>query len=192
MEYGIFRQRFIESNCQECTQLCTNRKNIVFDRGDPSDVVFVGEAPGQEEDKTGQAFVGRSGKWLDSFIKDIDVTIRPLITNIVKCRPPNNRPPTGEEIQNCSDKLQMQLRLLEPRLVVLLGATAVNFFFEYLTKVPMRDKVGTCLFHKEYKDTSFYLMYHPAYFLRNGNKLDNVRKQRILELQGILNEKEKT
>ena len=106
-------------NCRKCN-LGTTRNKFVFGAGDPSaDLLLVGEAPGQEEDLQGEPFVGRAGKLLDKILRAIGYTrdTNVFITNIVKCRPPDNRDPLPSEVEECSPYLNKQIELIKPKLI---------------------------------------------------------------------------
>src|SRR5258706_1240223 len=122
--YGEFAKRLKDSACSKCAELCQTRHNIVVDRGNPdTKIVAIGEAPGENEDLQGKAFVGRAGQLLDKIMESIglDTNEDMLILNVVKCRPPKNRAPTPAEAQNCRPYLDRQLNFVKPSVIVLLG-----------------------------------------------------------------------
>ncbi len=153
---------------QEC-QLCdlgTSRTNFVFGVGDPqADLMFVGEAPGEQEDLKGEPFVGRAGKLLDDILKAIDLTREQVfIANVLKCRPPHNRDPRSEEIELCEPYLIRQIELIQPKLIVALGRIAGATLLRTKESLGnMREKVY------QYHDTDLVVTYHPAALLRNPN-----------------------
>ena len=126
----------VRSKCENCMgcALAKTRKNVVFSDGNPSTakIVLIGEAPGEMEDETGRPFVGRAGQLLDDFLaqagisRDEDV----YIINTVKCRPPENRVPTYEEQSACRKFLNAQIDIINPRAIILCGATALKSFVE--------------------------------------------------------------
>ena len=137
-------------------------------------VVFIGEAPGAEEDKQGLAFVGRSGKLLDEMIAYAHITDSYYITNVVKNRPPQNRDPTKEEVAVCRPWLDKQLELLNPEVIVCIGRFAMNYVFP--KKKAILKESGTLI------DNKYYIIPHPSYFIRRGAKgwepyLDELREQ---------------
>jgi DNA polymerase len=165
------------SKCRQC-ELGSSRTNAVPGEGSPSArIVFVGEAPGADEDAQGRPFVGRAGKLLDKIIiamgmKRSDV----YICNTLKCRPPGNRDPKPTEIISCLPFLRRQLELINPEIIVALGAHAAKTLLE--TNKPIGQLRGR--FHEYYTSegsSPIKLMatYHPAYLLRNYSK-DNRRK----------------
>ena len=109
--------------CERCPDLCTSRNRIVNGTG-PADaeIVFVGEGPGEQEDREGEPFVGRSGSVLDDALRDAGLARRDVrITNCVRCRPPENRDPHTDELDNCREYLETEVRAIDPEIVVTLG-----------------------------------------------------------------------
>jgi uracil-DNA glycosylase family 4 len=150
-------------DCQRC-RLAAGRKTIVFGQGNPhAALVFVGEAPGADEDEQGLPFVGRAGQLLNRLIKFIGMKREEVyICNIVKCRPPQNRTPQPDEIEACSPFLFRQIEAIRPRLVCCLGAPAVRTLLgikEGITKIRGR--------FYDYGNTKAFVAFHPAYILRN-------------------------
>jgi len=131
---GMVSKSFVLSIVKEAASKCTTcplhetRTNSVFSRGDRNaEIVFIGEAPGQTENQTGEPFCGRSGKLLDNMIKAMGYERNEVyICNICKCRPPDNRKPTSEEMKRCEPFLVRQLELVKPKVIVTLGATAAE------------------------------------------------------------------
>ena len=150
--------------CTRCV-LAQTRTCAVPGEGDPAArVVFVGEGPGADEDRSGRPFVGRAGKLLDDIItKGMQLRREDVfICNVVKCRPPGNRVPAPDEVAACNDYLARQLAAIAPRVIVALGATAVRRLLD--DESPMgRLRGGT------YEAYGFPVIptYHPAYLLRN-------------------------
>jgi uracil-DNA glycosylase family 4 len=151
--------------CTRCP-LAETRTNVVFGVGEESaDLMFVGEGPGAEEDRTGEPFVGRAGKLLTSLIEGIGLTRAEVyIANVVKCRPPGNRDPQPLEIDACRPYLERQLGLVDPRVVVTLG--------NFATKLLLDTKVGiTKLRGQEFPFRAGAVLIpvlHPSAVLRNG------------------------
>jgi len=170
--YNDFRRTLNGSGCDKCPALCAGRRSIVVDRGNPgAKILIVGEAPGETEDRLAQAFVGRSGKVLDEVFASvgIDTNRDTLIANVVKCRPPNNRPPTPAEAANCKPFLMRQIELQKPRAVVLLGATAARHLSP-ADGVAMRDRVGKLFELEQFPGVLFQILYHPAFLLRDPRR----------------------
>ncbi len=145
-------------NCQKCP-LGQSRNNLVFGHGNPrADVVFVGEAPGLNEDKQGLPFVGAAGKLLTELLASIGIRRDDVyIANILKCRPPGNRDPQPDEIAACRPTLFKQLGLIKPKVVVTLGA--------FSTRTILGRDVGISKVHGQIFETDGYEvfpMYHPA------------------------------
>jgi uracil-DNA glycosylase family 4 len=151
------------AQCTGCT-LCHSRKKTVFGTGDPvARLLFVGEAPGFDEDRQGEPFVGKAGQLLNDIIKAMGLRREQVyIANIVKCRPPGNRVPDAAEIGSCSDYLGRQIEILSPEVVVALGTVAA--------KALLGSEVGITRlrgrFHS-YRGIALMPTYHPAYLLRN-------------------------
>jgi DNA polymerase len=151
--------------CKKCPELVAYRTRTVFGDGclNPK-VCFFGEAPGADEDKQGVPFVGRAGQLLDKIIEASQLR-RPedvYILNSLRCRPPNNRTPAPEEVENCRPFFEMQLEVLQPKYIVCLGAVAVRAILQ--TNVSIGSLRGK--FHN-YRGAKVLVTYHPAYLLRN-------------------------
>jgi len=163
--------------CKQC-ELWNQRKNAVVGEGNAAaKIVFVGEAPGREEDSQARPFVGRSGQLLDKIIAAMGLERSDVyICNILKCRPPDNRDPKPGEIEKCLPFLKRQLGLIQPEIIVALGAHAAKTLLETNKAIgQLRGK-----FHEFYFDDSqppIKLMptYHPSYLLRNYSQ-DNRRR----------------
>ncbi len=154
-------------NCKSC-ELHKTAKNKVIGRGSLSpDVLFVGEAPGAEEDIQGKPFAGPSGELLNHWIKKLK-TKKVAIINIIKCRPPKNRTPTKEEVEECSKFLEAQIELLDPKIIVALGTVAMKELLGFDTGI--LKKSGKIETSYKYFNKPVFIMPHPAYFLRQGGK----------------------
>lgn len=149
--------------CKKC-RLCETAQNAVPGEGNVNaKIVFIGEAPGANEDKIGRPFVGRAGKLLDSLLKEIELERKDVwIGNIIKHRPPKNRDPLQDEIAACGPYLTVQLKIIKPKLVVTLGRFAMYYFYKG-GKIS-RDH-GNLI--KTEKGLYVYPVYHPAAGLRN-------------------------
>lgn len=170
--YEDLREELSGFACRECG-LSRSRTQIVVDRGNPAaDILLIGEAPGAEEDRLGQAFVGRSGRLLDSMLLEagIDPVEDVLIANIAKCRPPDNRRPTRDEAQACLPYLRRQIELARPRVVGLLGATAVEHMLAGGKKLQVSKLAGRMLEDPLWPGLAFLVLFHPAFILRNPPK----------------------
>lgn len=167
-------------DCRKCP-LGGTRNRFVFGVGNPdADVVIVGEAPGADEDKQGEPFVGRAGQLLNKILEAVDFTREEVfICNILKCRPPNNRDPLASEVEQCEPYLHKQLALLRPKIMLALGRIAAQTLLrtnDSLTK--LRAQVH------EYQGIPLVVTYHPAALLRNPNwkrpTWEDVKKFRAL------------
>ena len=164
-------------NCTLCN-LSKTRINVVFGEGNPkAKLMFIGEGPGAEEDKSGRPFVGRAGKLLTKIILNVlDFTREDVyIANIVKCRPPNNRVPTIEEAETCKTYLLKQIDIINPKVLVCLGKIA----FMYLLDIDMPiSKVRGQIF--EYKGKKVIPTFHPSFLLRNPSAKKEAYKDFLL------------
>ena len=159
----------LEKRCISCTKcsLSKGRTNVVFGRGNPKAKIFIiGEGPGQQEDEQGLAFVGRAGKMLNkSFLSvGIDTNEDCYISNIVKCRPPNNRKPKSIEVDNCMPWLNNQIELIKPKVIVLAGSTAVQSYLNI--NQPISKIRGKWITKGNIK---YMPIFHPSYLLRNSS-----------------------
>ncbi|MEO1941586.1 MAG: uracil-DNA glycosylase [Campylobacterales bacterium] len=174
-------QRQVEG-CTRC-RLGLSRIRPVFGEGNPDGgLFFVGEGPGEIEDRSGRPFVGRSGILLSQLLEEVELSRdRVYIGNIVKCRPPNNRVPTLEEAESCKPYLLAQLEIVKPVLIVTLGRTA----YHHLTgdSTPIGRVRGRVL---EWRGRALIPTFHPSYLLRNPTALPTAREdfkviKRVLE-----------
>jgi len=180
------------AGCERCA-LSKTRRNVVFGDGNRSArLVFVGEAPGADEDQQGLPFVGRAGQLLTNIIRAMGLERKDVyICNILKCRPPGNRQPQPDEAARCREFLDRQIELVSPRVICLLGGIASHFLLDDNTPVGrMRGRWF------DYRGIPVRVTYHPAYLLRNytaearkkvwDDVLEVVRKLRELrQAEGI-------
>ena len=153
-------------NCLKC-DLGKTRKNFVFGVGDfNASLLLVGEAPGEQEDLNGEPFVGRAGKLLDKMLTAINRSRENdvFICNVLKCRPPDNRDPSKEEISKCEPYLVNQIDLIQPKLIVALGRVAGKTLLG--VDKSLKDMRNTI---HSYHGTNLIVTYHPAALLRNSN-----------------------
>ena len=151
-------------SCRACS-LGKSRKNAVVGAGTrPSPWLFVGEAPGAEEDRRGEAFVGRGGQLLDAMLGAMGLSRHEqvYIANVLKCRPPQNRDPLGPEVRSCQPFLQRQITLLRPRIIVAMGRFAAQSLLQ--STEPLASLRGAV---QHYGEVPLIVTYHPAYLLRN-------------------------
>jgi len=151
------------SSCRLCG-LADTRNNVVFGAGNAqADLVFIGEAPGRDEDIQGEPFVGRAGQLLDRMLDAIELDRQKIyIMNTIKCRPPNNRDPKVDEVQSCNLWFEQQLNLLQPKMLCLLGRVAAQTVLE--NDAPLGSLRGR--WH-DYNGIPVWVTYHPAYLLRS-------------------------
>lgn len=153
------------ASCTACGLACTRTQTVFADGTPTSQLMIIGEAPGQQEDETGKPFVGRAGKLLTQLLAEVGI-IRATdvyIANILKCRPPNNRKPLPEEVATCLPFLVQQIKLVQPKLLILAGSTAVEGILGI--KTPISKLRG------QHFETPFGVpampIFHPSYLLRN-------------------------
>ena len=186
METNLEELRATCADCHACP-LGDTRTNPVFGVGNPdADLMFVGEAPGEQEDLTGTPFVGRAGQLLDRYLEAVDIRRdRVYIANILKCRPPKNRDPLPEEEDACIGYLREQVRLIRPKIIVCLGRIAAMRLIRPDYRITAEH--GTWV---EKGDFAMTAVYHPAALLRDPRKkedmLEDMKKirQRLNEAVG--------
>ncbi|NMF58589.1 uracil-DNA glycosylase [Pseudanabaena yagii] len=154
-------------NCQKCP-LAPTRTNVVVERGDRNaKILIIGEAPGEQEDLSGLPFVGKSGQLLDKILESVgfDTSKDVYVCNTVKCRPPNNRVPTEVETTTCKPYLLEQIRLVDPKIILLTGATSLKSILgEKLGITKVRGK------WYEWEGRLVMPIFHPSYLLRNQSR----------------------
>lgn len=153
-------------DCKKC-KLCTKRTNIVFGTGNKNaDIMFIGEGPGADEDREGEPFVGKAGILMNNALAGLEIKRENLyIANIVKCRPPQNRVPEKDEAAACLNYLRNQVILVKPKIIVLLGSTALkNILGDEYKITASRGK------WIQNKDILYFPTWHPAALLRDENK----------------------
>ena len=171
--------------CKKC-ELCNTRNNAVPGIGDKNaDVVFIGEAPGKNEDIHGEPFIGTAGKILDNALENAGLTRNNVyITNIVKCRPPNNRVPNDIEKSMCNNYLEEELQIINPKIICLLGNTS---FYSILGGKEISKNHGQIVYKN---NRVYFITFHPAATIYNQKLLDvfkNDIKKLVNELQKIKN-----
>ncbi len=168
--------------CPKC-RLCETRTLAVPGEGSPrAGVMFVGEGPGENEDKTGRPFVGQAGKFLNSLLEKAGIARDEVfITNIVKCRPPNNRVPSDDEVEACSDYLMAQIAVIEPKFVIPLGGAALKTLLGGDLKI---TQVRCKVFRKS--GILYIPLYHPAAALHRSQLVETLQAD-IMTLRELLN-----
>lgn len=173
-----------DANCPHCTTVETHTQTV-FGEGNPAaDLMFIGEAPGEEEDRTGRPFVGRAGQKLNDIIQAMGLSREDVyIANVLKSRPPNNRTPQPDEVEKCSPYLVRQIRIIQPKVIVTLGGPATKLLLD--TNVGITRLRGTWA---EYRDGDIIIpimpTFHPAYLLRNYTK--DTRQKVWSDMQAVL------
>jgi uracil-DNA glycosylase len=157
--------------CFKCAELCHTRKNVVFGSGSTrAKLMFVGEAPGADEDEQGLPFVGRAGQLLTKIIESIGLQREDVfIANVLKCRPPQNRRPKPEEVVNCEPFLIQQIKLIKPVMLCALGTSAAQTLLK--TETPISQLRGKFY---DYHGSRLLCTFHPAYLLRNPSEKRSV------------------
>lgn len=162
--YPVPREFRYMATCDQC-RLSRSRTQVVIGRGPTKgvDFMFIGEAPGENEDRDGWPFVGKAGLRLSALMDQAGIDeSRVYITNIVKCRPPNNRTPSSTEVKACSTHLRLQIKVVQPKLLVLVGNTALQYFFPHLKIMSVHGKRGP-----EKMGVPTYPIIHPSATLRH-------------------------
>jgi uracil-DNA glycosylase family 4 len=168
-------------DCTRCRLHKQGRKQIVFGVGNPrAELMFIGEAPGADEDEQGEPFVGRAGQLLNNMIKAMGISREDVyIANIIKCRPPGNRTPERDECETCSPFLMRQIEVVGPKAIVALGAVAAKTLLA--VNAPMSELRGRWY---EFRGTKLAVTYHPAFLLRDPRQ----KKEAWKDLQMVMKE----
>jgi uracil-DNA glycosylase len=168
-------------DCTRCVLHKQGRKQIVFGVGNPrAELMFIGEAPGADEDMQGEPFVGRAGQLLNNMIKAMGILRENVyIANIIKCRPPGNRQPERDECETCSPFLMRQIEVVKPKVIVALGAVAAKTLLA--VNAPMSELRGRWY---EFRGTKLAVTYHPAFLLRDPRQ----KKETWKDLQMAMKE----
>jgi uracil-DNA glycosylase len=162
MNFGDLKKEYL--NCVRCSALCENRSQVVFGSGDSkAKVILIGEAPGANEDKLGIPFCGMSGKILDELLVSNGLCRNNIfITNTILCRPPNNRNPQKEEVENCRERLDKLIDIMKPEVIVTIGNFATNRIIGKTGIKSIRGKIF------DYKGIKVIPIVHPASYLYSG------------------------
>ena len=185
MEQELKKIKKQVTQCIKC-ELSKTRNNSVPGKGNfKSDVIFVGEAPGKNEDMKGEPFIGIAGKKLSIALENAGITRDDVyITNIVKCRPPKNRVPTTNERDTCQNYLKKEIEIIKPKIICILGNTAFNSLLDGKEIIKFRGKIV------RKNNQLYFLTIHPAATIYN-QKLINVLKKDIKKLFRVVKELKK-
>lgn len=167
----------LDTGCTKCELRRSSTHVCVGGRGNThAPIVLIGEAPGAAEEQTGKPFMGRAGQFLNRMIVALGMADQVYITNVVKCRPPNNRKPTFDEIMTCYPYLTQELEIVRPRVIVLMGKVAMQFFEEEV-QFDGWLSAGTHPFRQpelgSLRNVFIVPTWHPAYCLRRGQGAKN-------------------
>jgi len=167
--------------CRKCETLARTRTQVVPGEGpDHAEIMFIGEAPGWNEDQQGRPFVGQAGLFLEQLMASINLKRNQVyIANVIKCRPPENREPLPYEIQNCNPWLNQQIELIRPRMIVTLGRYSMGLFFPGKSI----SKIHGTAYKKD--NIIYYAMYHPAAALHQGSLRREIEAD-MLKIPSIL------
>lgn len=174
------------ANCQRCPELFKSRTQVVFGSGnEKAEILLIGEAPGFNEDQKGIPFCGQSGKILDELLKSISLSREDIfITNTLLCRPPGNRNPNKEEVENCRERLDQLIRLMKPKVIVTIGNFATERIIGRTGINSLRGKV------LDYQGIKVIPTIHPASYLYSGRNPEMLEKmkndfRKIKEVVGV-------
>lgn len=175
-------------HCTKCSELVRGRHTVVFGSGSlKADLMFVGEAPGAEEDRQGLPFVGPAGQLLTKMIHAIQLAREEVfIANVLKCRPPGNRPPQPREIENCEPYLKKQIALIRPKLICALGTFAAQTLLK--TSAPISSLRGKV---HAYEEIPVLCTFHPSYLLRSPGEKRRAWED-LKKLRALLDERRKS
>lgn len=177
MDFQQLKQQY--STCQNCSELCQSRSQVVFGSGNQkAEIIFIGEAPGANEDQQGIPFCGMSGKILTELLQSINLSREDIfITNTLLCRPPENRNPTKEEVENCKDRLDQLIKIMQPKVIVTIGNFATERIIGKTGINSLRGKIF------DYTTTNNQIVkviptIHPASYLYSGRNPDLFEKMK--------------
>jgi uracil-DNA glycosylase len=174
----------IENQAKVCTKcpLSKTRNNVVFGMGSAdAEIMFVGEAPGYNEDKTGVPFCGKAGEILNQLLSSVGLSREEIyITNIIKCRPPNNRDPLPQEAESCREYLEKQLEIISPEVICCLGRHALRYIFErfsFQVNEPISKIHGQVFVNRDiFNNVKVIPLFHPAVAVYNPWKINVLKK----------------
>ena len=190
MPFNKLKQRY--SKCTKCDELCNHRTQVVFGSGNKdAEVLFIGEGPGKNEDEKGIPFCGMSGKILEELLQSINLSREDIfITNTILCRPPNNRNPAKEELENCRERLNKLIAIMQPKVIVTIGNFATERIISKTGIKSIRGKIF------DFNGIKVVPVVHPASYLYSGRNPEMMAQmksdfQTIAEVIDV-NRKQKT
>src|SRR3989344_2731960 len=187
MPFQQLKQQY--SSCTKCPALCQSRTQVVFGSGNPrAEVLFIGEAPGANEDQQGIPFCGMSGKVLNDLLNSVGLSREDIfITNTILCRPENNRNPAKEEVENCRDRLDRLIAIMQPKVIVTIGNFATERILGKKGITSLRGKIF------EIKGMKIVPVIHPANYLYSGRNPEMFlqMKRDFTVIAGMIKEKKK-
>ena len=191
MDFNQLKQEY--TNCQRCSSLCQSRSQVVFGSGNPqAPVLFIGEAPGAEEDKQGIPFCGASGKVLQELLASISLSRDDVfITNTILCRPENNRNPEKAEVENCRERLDQLITIMQPKVIVTIGNFATMRILGKTGITSLRGKIFSKSINSQ--EVQIVPVVHPANYLYNGRNPQMLEqmKRDFQVIASIIQEKKK-
>ncbi|MBU0456997.1 MAG: uracil-DNA glycosylase [Nanoarchaeota archaeon] len=166
MSFDRLKEEYFK--CTKCDQLCKSRSQVVFGSGNPqADVLFIGEAPGFNEDKEGIPFCGMSGKVLNELLNSVSLSREDIfITNTILCRPENNRNPAKEEVSNCRERLDKLIFIMNPKVIVTIGNFATERILGKTGIKSLKGKIFSVFINE--KEVKVVPVIHPASYLYSG------------------------
>lgn len=176
--------------CKRCAELVSNRTKVVIGTGAiPCDILFLGEAPGKDEDEQGVPFIGRAGQLLRIIIQTLKIDINKChILNVLKCRPPDNRDPRAEEIENCREFLEYQIKVVRPKVIVAMGRYAQAFVSgQSPSSIRVMKTIGKQV---DYNGIPAILTFHPSYLSYNNRpEIERAFRTHLKKARKIAREK---
>jgi len=177
-------------NCTRCPELVANRTNVVIGVGAiPCDILFLGEAPGKQEDEEGIPFIGASGQLLRAIVQMLKIDINTChILNVLKCRPPHNRDPRASEIMNCREYLEHQIKVIKPKVIVAMGKYAQAFVCKKpASAMRVMKNVGKTV---DYEGIKAIMTFHPSYLSRDQRpEIERAFRMHLKKAKKIAREK---
>jgi uracil-DNA glycosylase len=172
MSFELLKQQY--SNCNKCSELCKSRTQVVFGSGnEDANILFIGEAPGSNEDKKGVPFCGTSGQILDELLKHINLSREDIfITNTILCHPEKNRNPSKKEVANCKDRLDELIKIMQPKVIVTIGNFATQRIINKTAITTIRGQVFN------YQNIKVIPVIHPASYLYSGRNPEKLQQMK--------------